>query len=60
MNCVIISYFGAVLFPVYLLTNTSDIGGGQKSVFSSVLADFFARPARSIVCGRQCKCCFTV
>ena len=27
----------------------SDIGGGQKSVFSSFLADFSARRARSIV-----------
>ena len=48
MNCVIITYCCAVLFPVDLVTKRAIIGGGQKSVFSSFLADFSARLARSI------------
>ena len=43
-----VPYCCALLFPVDSVTKQAIIGGGQKSVFSSFLADFSARLAQSI------------
>ena len=48
MNCVIVSYFCAFLFPIDLVTKGATNGGGQKSVFSSFLTGFSARLTWSI------------